>query len=83
MSNDKKFLFDCDVCGGEVYLEVGEGRTRSPLRDPTAKVALPSDFPVATCASCGEMFLSEQEERDLFLRHTMSHLPGNYLPFPV
>ncbi|MBI2375106.1 MAG: hypothetical protein HYV07_14005 [Deltaproteobacteria bacterium] len=48
----------CYECGGTVELRSGSGRTM-PYRN-IAALELPAEIVIPTCASCGEMFMSER-----------------------
>ncbi len=47
--------FQCD-CGGHVALATGPGRTR--VYERGVVLPIPDDFPLPTCADCGETFMS-------------------------
>jgi transcriptional regulator with XRE-family HTH domain len=59
MSNkplDPKRFPRCPECGGEVRLLAREGRTREYLRG--VSLAVPSDYEIPTCTSCGEELMN-------------------------
>lgn len=56
-------LFECDRCDGPVMLKTGPGRRREFRQGITLQV--PEDFPIATCAGCGETYLTTSQAQRL------------------
>ena len=58
-----KVLFDCDLCECDVVLAGGPGRAREYRLGIV--LAIPEDFPTATCQNCGETYLTGAEAEQL------------------
>ena len=56
-------LCGCDVCGADVVMVTGSGRSLDIGAGVTASV--PVDFPIATCIGCGETYLTTAEMLEL------------------
>jgi transcriptional regulator with XRE-family HTH domain len=48
--------FPCVMCGADVHLVGGKGRTRLIARD--VEWPIPNDFKLPTCSECGEIYFS-------------------------
>lgn len=55
--------FSCVECGGAVRSRTGRGRTREYRTG--LPLPVPDDFPILTCSSCGETYLSEDDDKRL------------------
>ena len=57
--NAKNFeSFPCIMCGADVHLAGGNGRTR--LVERNVEWPIPDDFELPTCSGCGEIYYSPE-----------------------
>ena len=63
MSIDSKRMFRCCLCGGDVRMATGTGRTYRRAR--TEEVQIPDNLELATCGKCGEWYWGEDTSEAL------------------
>lgn len=80
--------FRCGECGDTVGLDTGIARTRQVILN--VDTAIPDDFPIPTCPTCGEMWhlpevfnildiaLLEQARREILRRVKIAYKPKDF-----